>query len=69
MTTAARVRLGEDLAGRAVALLVKAKAASYFNDSVKREGLENDSAFADLRGRKDFAALLAALEKSNDVAK
>ncbi len=69
LTMAARVRLGDDLAGRVVALLVEAKEVSYFNDSVKREGLKNDSTFADLRGRKDFVALLAALEKSNDVAK
>jgi tetratricopeptide (TPR) repeat protein len=69
LTTAVRIQLGDDHAGRAVALLDKAGAASYFNDSVKRESLKSDPAFAELHGRKDFAALLAALEKSNDVAK
>jgi tetratricopeptide (TPR) repeat protein/tRNA A-37 threonylcarbamoyl transferase component Bud32 len=64
LTTAARVRLGDDLAGHAVTLLDKARAASYFNDSVKRERLQNDPDFAALHGRKDFAALLAQLEKS-----
>jgi serine/threonine-protein kinase len=69
LTTTARIRLGDDLAGRAITLLDKARAASYFKEVGKRERLKNDPDFAALRERKDFAALLAAIEKPHDITK
>jgi serine/threonine-protein kinase len=55
-------KLGEQYAGRAVALLRQAQKTGYFKEQAKVAHLKKDSDLRALRGRPDYQALLKELE-------